>query len=75
MSRRNAPFQGEKLELFEPRRCYSTKTIGEVLGVESTTVLRWIQQREIGALRFGGSVRVLGSDLNEWLQYQAAEKK
>lgn len=50
----------------------TARTVGGMLDVCAETVLRWIRQGELPAIRLpGGAVRIIQSELQDWLQSRA----
>ena len=54
------------------RRLLTARTVAEMLDVCAETVLRWIRNGELPAIRLpGGAIRVVESELQEWLKARA----
>ena len=50
----------------------TARTVAEMLDVCAETELRWIRQGELPAIRLpGGAVRIIQSELQDWLQSRA----
>lgn len=52
----------------KPRRLHSVDQIAEYLGVSTKTVRRWIQARQLTAIRAGRQWRVTSEDLSSFLE-------
>ncbi len=54
------------------RQLLTARNLAAVLGVCTETVLRWIRQGELPAIRLpGGAVRITQSELQDWLRSRA----
>lgn len=54
----------------------TARTVADMLGVCAETVLRWIRDGELPAIRLpGGAVRVAETELNEWLVERATPRR
>lgn len=53
---------------YVPGRPYRTREIAEHEGVSQETVCDWIRQHGLKAKRWPGGYRVLGRDMNEFLE-------
>jgi excisionase family DNA binding protein len=53
-------------------RLLTARTVAELLDVCAETVLRWIRNGQLPAVRLpGGAVRIIESDLDDWLKSRA----
>jgi excisionase family DNA binding protein len=50
----------------------TARTVAELLGVCAETVLRWVRDGQLPAIRLpGGAIRIPESDLHDWLRSRA----
>jgi excisionase family DNA binding protein len=54
------------------RQLLTARAVAEMLDVCAETVLRWIRNGELPAIRLpGGAIRIIDSDLHDWLRSRA----
>lgn len=59
-----------------PPPLLTARTVAEVLGVCTETVLRWIRNGELPAIHLpGGAVRIPQDELTEWLRSRATPRR
>ncbi len=48
------------------KKYYRPDEVAEMLGVSTRTIYRWIDKKELSAIKIGGTVRVKFLDLEAW---------
>ncbi len=56
-------------------KCYTTKTVAELLDCHENTVLRWIKEGKLPAFRIGRSWRIKQYDLRRFSKPQNIKTK
>lgn len=71
-ARGSAPLPRPTIRLVPGRQLLTARAVADLLDVCPETVLRWIRNGELPAIRLpGGAIRIVDTELHDWLQARA----